>query len=280
MSKEHPATEQEFEQAIAALPLHLVPEMSKKLEKEYLVNSGRFVRDAFNPDILIPVDPASIPQPKAFARTVVIQGQKFILEGGSESELDRREIEARKVAEAQPTDQPVRDANGRFVKQPTDAEDAAAQQRFVDAADLQLQFQRGEINVEEYLERSGVLGEAVEKALDERGVSEIVQERQGQKLQQSWESATAAFLEANPSWEGGEQNKTLIGNLLAENGLTEAEDKLQAMQDCYNYARQNNLLVANPEVDQYRAIENAKTREEMDNALGRAQRMNQMWDTR
>ena len=69
------------------------------------------------------------------------------------------------------------------------------------AADLQLAFQRGELTVEEYLERSGVLGEAVEKALDKTGISEIVQERQGQKLQQSWESATAAFLEANPSWD-------------------------------------------------------------------------------
>jgi hypothetical protein len=280
MSLEHPTTQQELEQAIAALPLHQVSERSKTLHKEYLVNSGQYIRDAFNADVLIPAEPGT--QPTKFARTVVIAGQKFILEGASESELDRREIEARKVAEGQQTqqqDEPARDSNGRFVKQ-TDAEEAAAQQRFVDAADLQLQFQRGELTVQEYLERSGVLAEAVEKALDEQGVSELVQERQGQKLQQSWESATAAFLEANPSWEGGEQNKTLIGNLLAENGLTDAEDKLQAMQDCYDYAKKNNLLVRNPEVEQHKAISNARTREEIDEALGRSQRMNQIWGTR
>ncbi|MGA7640072.1 MAG: hypothetical protein WCB00_24280 [Candidatus Acidiferrales bacterium] len=279
MSKEHPATEQEFEQAIAALPLHLVPEMSKKLEKEYLVNSGRFVRDLFNPDVLIPVEPGT--QPRRFAKVLTVNGQKKTFEGESELEVERQANQylSQVFTEAnQHTDEPTRDSNGRFAK--TASDDAAAQQRFVDAADLQLQFQRGEINVEEYLERSGVLGEAVEKALDERGVSEIVQERQGQKLQQSWESATAAFIQANPDWIGGEANKQLIGELLAENGLVDAEDKLQAMQNCYDYARQNNLLVRNPEVDQYRAIENAKTREEMDNALGRAQRMNQMWDTR
>ena len=136
----------------------------------------------FAPDLLVDAAPGTAP--KAFARTVVIQGQKFILEGGSEAELDRREIEARRVAET--NDQPARDANGRFVK----TADAEQQQQTVDKVELELKFRRGELTAAEFIEQSG----AIKDALDEMGVSEILEERQGQKEIQSWQDATEKFL--------------------------------------------------------------------------------------
>ena len=245
--------------------------------------------DQFAPDMLVDVEPWT--QPRKFARTVVIQNQKFILEGASEAELDRREIEARKVAEAQPTtDPPARDAAGRFVKQPMDAADAA-QQRFVDAADMQLKFQRGEITVQEYIERSGILAEAVEKALDEQGVSEILEERQCQKEIQSWQDATEKFLrsEEGADWPGTEANKIQLGKILQEfqspEGLPllELPDRQEAITLAWNYMKEHpELIKENAEIVQTQKLAKATSRSEIDSILGRDARLNsqQIWNSR
>ena len=84
--------------------------------------------DPWAPDLLVDKE---ITAPKAFSRTVTIQGKNFVLEGASEGELDRQEISARQAAEAHVTDAPAkRDENGRFVKTTTTPEDE--QQRAVD----------------------------------------------------------------------------------------------------------------------------------------------------
>ncbi|MGA7221597.1 MAG: hypothetical protein WBX16_01965 [Candidatus Acidiferrales bacterium] len=248
---------------------------------ELEVAKGLRVPDPMNPSVLHEVEPGT--QPRRFAKVLTVNGQKKTFEGESELEVERQANQylSQVFTEAnQPTDEPGRDANGRFAK--TASDDAAAQQRFVDSADLQLQFQRGELTVQEYIERSGVLAEEVEKVLDKTGVSEIVQERQGKKIVQQWSSAVETFIQSHPDWIGGDRNRDILGTLIKDNGWDDAENKVAALEAAYEYAVANKMLVPNPEVDAYNRIASANSRAEIDSALGRDTRLNhqQIWGSR
>lgn len=258
--------------------------------RDVAVNQG-LVRsfDQFAPDMLVDVEPGTAP--KRFAKTLKVAGETKLFEGDSELEVEKQAnaflADVFTKAAETTTDQPARDANGRFVKQPTDADDAA-QQRFVDAADLQLKFQRGEITVQEYLERSGMLAEAVEKALDEHGVSEIVQERQGQKEVQSWQEATDKFLrsEAGVNWPGTEANKITLGKIIQEfqspEGvpLVDLPNKQEAIELAWAYMQEHpETIRENPTLVQEQKLAKATSRAEIDEILGRTQRSRQIWNS-
>ena len=81
-------------------------------------------------------------------------------------------------------------------------------------------------------------------------LQEATQDVQNTRLMQSWEQATQEFLQSpeGASWPGGNRNVELIGKILLQENLMEAEDKTAALVAAYRHARENNLLTENEEV--------------------------------
>jgi hypothetical protein len=215
------------------------------------------VPDAYDASILLPVEQGTAPQ--KFAKAVIVNGVKHIIEGNSELELEKAESAFyRKQFEQPPvthSEQPCSD-HGRSVSD----EDAAAQ------ADLRLRIMRGETTVDqavgEYLQAKGIPLEDLKAS---------VAEKQNQRLAQSWEQSVEEFLKspAGQDWPGGQENLKRIGQVLESNNLTDAEDKVAALAQAYEYLKSTNRLVANEEVEMHTRIANAKTPEEIRAALGR-----------
>ena len=74
--------------------------------------------------------------------------------------------------------------------------------------------------------------------------------------EQSWAEATTAFLQSDSgaSWPGGEKNKTILGQILIDNGLVDSPDKLEAISAAFDFARENGLLVPNEEAETLQRI--------------------------
>lgn len=120
-----------------------------------------------------------------------------------------------------------------------------------------MKFKRGEISASDYIQQSGALTQALEAelGLPVSELAEVAQRISGEKFTQSWADAAEQFRANHPDWIDGEQNKDLLGNIIAENQWVDAEDKLAAMEAAYKYAVENDLLVSNPEVELYKNIE-------------------------
>jgi hypothetical protein len=112
-------------------------------------------------------------------------------------------------------------------------------------SELELKFRRGEISVKEYIEQSGAVTEFLESQgvpLDE--LREVAGLRQAHAFEQDWVAATETFL-AGPGgdWPGGNANKTNLQNALVALGLMDADDKVGALVQAYEYMKQNNALI-------------------------------------
>jgi hypothetical protein len=220
----------------AKLDACTTPEMIKSLMHENEISRG-LVKPDWDPTFLNPVEP---PQPTGLARSVVIAGQKFVIEGKTETELAQneanlyRKVFAQPAATAQTEEQP-RNERGQFVR----AEDAAAK------AELDLAFKRGDISASDYLQRSGAVADYLANAgvpLEELKAS--VAEKQSQKFNQSWADATAEFL-SHSDWPGTEINRTKISETIMALGLVDSPS-VESLQRAYDHMKKNNLLVANP----------------------------------
>jgi len=224
------------------------------LMHERAVSAGLVQRDIYDPNVLIPVEQ---PVPTALAKVVRVNGVVHTIEGKNETELAQNEAKLfRAIFEGrvdedgdilleQEQSTPARRdaATGRFVAEQHDDADAQALEA-ARQAELELKFKRGELNTSDYLEQSG----AIERVLAAKGIDvSLLQTASAVKIEEDfendWASAVESFRERHPDWIGGEENKNLLGSLIAENNLNEADDKLQALEDVYAFAVQNNLLV-------------------------------------
>jgi hypothetical protein len=172
-------------------------------------------------------------QPTTLKRTEIIGGKPVEFSANSELELERAVASAYKVAAE--LQQPLVPA------EPTIDPAVAAAER----AELDLQFKRGQITSQEYLDRSG----AVKDYLEAQGIPlddlrETVEQTSHKRFQQSWADATETFLhsEAAKGWPGGDRNKTLLGNKLNELGLVDADDKVAAMAIAYEALKADDLI--------------------------------------
>jgi len=179
----------EFEKKIANADFETI----KVLMAQRAVASGLVQRDAYDPTVLIPTDRAAAPQ--RFAKTLEVAGKTLIFEGDSELQVERnigdyfRALAPREPAETPKPATQLRDEQGQFLS----AEDAAAK------AELELRFKRGDIDTATYLAESG----AVDAYLQSQGVSlDDLREVSTQKFTANWVSATQAFLERHPDWQG------------------------------------------------------------------------------
>ena len=210
-------------------------EWLKANRDESLLATGQFQRDIFSPEILIPTDAPSAERGHLYARSVVVDGKRFVLEGASDAELNQKEIEIYRAAFQSPTAAPQSEPMQTATL--TDDEQAEIARR----TDLQLQMQTGQITMQEYIEQSG----AIEEYLAKRGVSiENLQAQSANAYRQSWEDATRTFLDnAGSQWPGGKKNlETVTAIMEANPELADAQDKVAALAAAFNYMKQNNLL--------------------------------------
>jgi len=207
--------------------------------------SQNLVREDWDSSFLIPIEQ---PDPKAYARSIVIDGTKHIVSGATEIELEKavgdlyRE-QLRPVAPIQQIEQPARDiSTGRFTSQ---AEPSVSDEQ---KAELLLRLQLNQISMADYLEQSNAVGEYLEKAgVPIEYLRESVQDKQAERVIHSWESATQEFLAGSGSWwPGGEANLQKMGTVLIEMGA-ESSPSVENLRRAAEYLRDRNQLVETQE---------------------------------
>jgi len=263
-----PALEKEISEAL--------PEQIKAILGRAAYEQGLVVPDAANPQILHPTALAAN-APRKFAKYVTVDGQRHLLEGGSPEELANAETDLYQQLFEKSDDGQARDSQGRFVAEPTAAEKAAQELATANRAELELKFKRGDITAEQYLEQSGAIG----TYLENHGIlPEALATVSDALYQNTWAQATEQFLnsESGASWPGGEQNMKTLAAILEENGMT--EPSVENLSAAYQYARENNLLQPNPELEAHNAIAEANSVEQIREAMGRPTGSSGLFDRR
>ncbi len=202
--------------------------------KEISVQNGLLKRD-WDPALLIPVAPGTVP--KSYGRTVTIDGRKHIVEAATEIDLERAVSDLYRSAM-----QPAATTTTRQTEQPP-VNQANADQK----AALSLEFQMGRITPEEYLQQSGAMDQYLaNQGIDIDSLREVTASKQGERIAQSWQEGTAAFLNSSEGadWPGGQENLQIASNLIAENPeLMDTENKADALAAVWNYMKEHNLTV-------------------------------------
>jgi hypothetical protein len=200
------------------------------------------------------------PEPRSFAKTIVVNGQKVILQSETEDGLVAEELKVMRAVYGK-TDaaaEQQRDSQGRFVAQPTPEEVEAEAIRLssIDPAAAAMAP-----SVTAALEAAGI---------DVNALKEFTAAKQGERIQTSWAQAGEAFRNssAGASWPGGEANKNILGQIIEDNNLLDAEDKVAALEAAYQFAIENNLLVEPAEEKRARAISEATSYDELKAAVG------------
>jgi hypothetical protein len=256
-----PALEKEISEAL--------PDQIKSIFARAALEQALVTPDPYNPSLLHPTALADH-SPRKFGKVVIINGVKYALEGGSPEELAQAETSLyQQVLEGgDNNNEQARDAQGRFVREQTPEEKAAGELEASKRADLELAWKRGDITAEQYLEKSG----AISTYLAEHGmnqdalvaVSDLV-------YQNTWSQATEQFLNSpeGESWPGGSENLAIATKLLEENPELMNNPSADALAAVWNYMRENDLAVPNPEVTQLQQIGEATDVNQIREALNR-----------
>jgi hypothetical protein len=258
-------TDAAFEKAVSECTS--VHEISK-LMHDREIQLGLVRRDEFNPEVLIPVEQPATAAPQTVTRTIEYNGQKRVITGNSADDLQKQEIAFFRSLEIT---EPIRDDRGRFTAdhKKGEAAEIAEAKRISDAAELELAWKRGSITGAEYLERSG----AIEEHLEKRGISVEALKAQtaeiigGDIYEQSWRDAVTDFLRSpeGADWPGGPESLAratdVITRLSKESPNMEAENsKVEILKHVWSIMKRND--------EQQNALENAKTPQEIRDALG------------
>jgi hypothetical protein len=225
------------------------PEQIKELMHKQELSRGLIKLD-WDESFRIPIE---TPEPRTFARTVVIAGQKHVLEGASELEVTQKETElfrrvfAEPAARTEPREQP---RNERV-------EDAAAR------AELELKFKKGDISASDYLQQSGAISDYLAtQGVPLEELKAQVAAKQNEDFQRSYKDATTKFIARHPEWQGGDKNRETLGRIIIEQNLDHS-DPLRALEHAYDYARKNNMLVENPDVAYHHEMQAARSHEDI-----------------
>jgi hypothetical protein len=232
-----------------------------------LVEPDPFDTDGKNWFGFRPVEPGSVAAAKGFAKTLVIDGTKHVVEGATEAELVSNELALMRQlfagAPAATTDA-ARDERGRFVAQPTADEAAAVATEQARLTQLEVDFRLGKINAADYIRQSG----AINQYLESEGVSvEALKKVSNIEYVENWAAAVPDFLQRHPDWQGGVANQSVLQNIIIQQNW-ENEDPAAALEAAYKLATEQGLLGANPELVARDAIGKAQTFEELKAAVG------------
>ena len=104
---------------------------------------------------------------------------------------------------------------------------------------------------------------AVERHLESLGIStDALRAVSEARAADDWVTATEEFRNRHPEWPGG-PNREVLGQILVENGWVNSNDKLSALEKAYKFATQQNMLVANPDVEYQREVAAARSTSEI-----------------
>jgi hypothetical protein len=234
----------------------------KSIMSRASVEQGLVTPDRFDPNVLIPTEQATVPHPHRFAKNVTVDGVKHVIEGDSELDLTRKETEFYRQQMQQPTatrTEVTRDEQGRFT---SPADQGRTDENVFAKAELELKFKRGEVSTSDYLEQSGAMEQYLAKQgipLEELRAS--VEEKQGERMVQSWQEATQAFLNSpeGRSWPGGQENLKKVGEIIEQQGWQDEADKVSVLTAAYRQMRENNLVASNPEIEMEKRIREARS---------------------
>jgi hypothetical protein len=174
--------------------------------------------------------------------TVKIAGQTF---SGTQEEVDAQMLAAFRAQP--PAADAARDSNGRFAKEQPRTNQTP---RLTEGADK-------------------IAGDLITNALAAQGISiddlkEVVSRPAADRTEvTSWAEATEAFKNATPDYPGGEHMVELIGNKIAELGLHN-KPSAASIKKAYEAVQ--------ADADQYVALRDAKTPEEIRAILGTSER--------
>jgi hypothetical protein len=231
-------------------------EQIKAIMKAEIISSGLAHTD-WDDSLLVENEPTVAP--RAFAKSVTVNGVTHTIEGSTEIELQQAETAIYRAAmqpaaTTQQTIEQPRNERGQFVavEQTVSEETKAA---------LQLQFQLGQIDSATYLEQSGAVADYLAKqGIPLADLRESVQEKSAARCEQSWAQATEEFLQSSvgADWPGGE-NMNILGRLIQENNLTD-KPSVETLSAVWQYMKENNLAVENPEVTSREKLSEASQR--------------------
>jgi len=219
-------------------------EQIKEILRIGALAQGLAVEDAIDKSIFIPLEKAAAPEPRRFAKTIEVAGQKLIFESDSELEVERsigdyfRALQPRVETQPEVHSETPRDERGRFVSE----EDVVAK------AELELKFKRGEIDTATYLAESG----AVNSYLASQGISlEDLKKVANDGYQADWQTATQEFLSRHPEWVGGNANLKEAGETLLRLHLQDSPS-VESLESAYQDMQRRNAVAENPELDAQR----------------------------
>jgi hypothetical protein len=234
--------------------------------RDAYVEQGLATNNDYDPSIYTPTARSEQPAPTRYAKTLTVDGTKYLLESDSEQGLVQKEIAFYRSLQTQTTTTEVaRDDQGRFT---TERARGRADENLVAKSELELKFKRGEISTEEFLAQSG----AIESYLSAQGVEledlkSVVQEKQDTRLVQSWQEATEEFLNGpGSSWIGGAENLRIIGQIIQKQGWENTPDKVAALTAAYRHMQENGLVAPNKEAEALRQMQEARTPEDLRDA--------------
>ncbi len=207
-----------IEEQIAAAPT--AAEIQRIL-REAAVNQGAVRPDLYDPNVLLEVPAGDAARVHGFAKSVVINGKKYVLEGATEHELVQAETNLyRSIFQPEAVTVQERDAaKGRFVEVP---EARSPADRV--AADL------------------------VEQSLREQGIDpDALRDFTNQKILTGWSDAVEEFKSTVGAWwVGGQENVLKMTDVLMQMGCAD-NPNVENLRRAAEYLRDNNLLAENPE---------------------------------
>jgi hypothetical protein len=246
-----------------------LPDQIKSIMARAAIEQSLVTADPYNPQLLHPTELADH-SPRKFGKVVSINGVKYAIEGRSPEELANAETSLyQQVLEGgDNNNEQARDAQGRFVREQTPEEKAASELEVAKRADLELAWKRGDITAEQYLEKSG----AINTYLTEHGMNPDALATVSDAIyQNTWQAATEQFLnsEAGADWPGGADNLALAAQILEQSPELMKQPSAEALATVWQYIKENNLALPNPETEAHNAIADATSVADIRAALGR-----------
>jgi hypothetical protein len=255
-----PALEKEISEAL--------PDQIKSIMARAALEQALVTPDPYNPSLLHPTALADH-APRKFGKYITINSTKYLVEGASPEELANAETSLYEQVLGQgDNNEQARDAQGRFVHEPTPEEKAAGELEASNRADLELRFKRGDITAEQYLEQSGAVATYLQNhGMDPEAliaVSDLV-------YTNTWAQSTEAFLnsEAGADWPGGEANLALAAQILEQSPELLNQPSAEALATVWQYMKENNLALPNPETEAHNTIAEATDVNQIREALNR-----------
>ncbi len=208
--------------------------------------------------------PVQQPIPQGEVRVVIVNGQKHILEGASQDELQHKELELMRSIFNKPADNSQqRDSQGRFIS----AEARAAQAVLDAAAGDAAARDAARIAAASVDPAADAESAIVRRSLENQGISveelkAFSDEKKSERYASTWQAAGEQFQKEHPDWAGGDNFDVMLNIIQANPDLMD-KPTADTLAHVWEYMQANNLVVENAEDVEARELSEAKTPEDL-----------------